>query len=391
MAGGQPPEPGIRADPVDGCHQARLPQAGAGPEGRGQDLDQHGDFLDSHRVRALGTAPGGRAHPRSPDGNQHQLHPMKSLSSRRFAASSGVALIVVLWAVALISVAMLGLAAILQRQLGQEVAALQNARAVLVAESGLQMALHPQIQPAMTTEASRLLSEQLKQGWAVPVRFEVGAEDLRGEDGKINLNSFDANTPAGREFLRRVLTNLLGSWDVNPTTSSAFIDGLTDYLDADKNAAGSNEATEIPGRIDGPLERLDDLAKISGWNAVLEEATVKNWQDKFTIYGSGKLSLKNADQDVIEAWLGLSAGAAAEFVRVRLGPDQVFGSQDDLVNPALLGSLSPEIQARVNLASEDLWRVTSTGYVGEVKRTVVALISRNPPQVKARWVRENRE
>ena len=73
-------------------------------------------------------------------------------------AGRGVALIVVLWAVALISAAMLGLAAILQRQLGQEIASLQNSRAILVAESGLQMALNPQIQPAIAAEASRAFS-----------------------------------------------------------------------------------------------------------------------------------------------------------------------------------------------------------------------------------------
>lgn len=93
----------------------------------------------------------------------------------------GVALIVVLWAVALISAAMLGLAAILQRQLAQEVAALQNSRATLVAESGLQMALNPAIQPSMAQEASRVLSGELQQGWGgVEVQFEVKAEDLRG-------------------------------------------------------------------------------------------------------------------------------------------------------------------------------------------------------------------
>ena len=109
-----------------------------------------------------------------------------------------MALIVVLWAVALISGAMLGLAAILQRQLGQEVAALQNSRATLVAESGLQMVLSSQIQPAMTTEASRVLSGELRSGWGVPVRFKVGAEDLRGEDGKINLNALAMGDRAER-------------------------------------------------------------------------------------------------------------------------------------------------------------------------------------------------
>ena len=304
--------------------------------------------------------------------------------------SAGVALIVVLWAVALISAAMLGLAAILQRQLGQEVAALQNSRATLVAESGLQMALNPQIQPAIAAEASRVLSAELQPGWGVPVRFEIGAEDLRGEDGKINLNAFDVLTPAGREFTRRILTNLLGSWEVNPTTSSAFIDAFLDFLDPDRNPTGANEATEERAR-NAPLENMDELEGVLGWAQVMEESRVKDWREKFTIYGSGRLSLKTADADVIEAWLGLSPGAAANFVQNRLGPDQIFGSQDDQVNVALLGNLSPEAQTRINTGSEDLWRVTSTGYVGEVKRRIVALISRNPPQIRARWMEERPE
>jgi type II secretory pathway component PulK len=299
---------------------------------------------------------------------------------------SGVALIVVLWALALISAAMLGLAAILQRQLGQEVAALQNSRATLVAESGLQMALSPQIQPALVAEASRVFSAKLGEGWDGEVRFEVGAEDLRGEDGKMNLNSLAMGDP---EFCRRVLTNLLGSWDVNPTTSSAFIDGLLDYVDAEVPARtiGNNDATEENAK-NGPLERLDELEKILGWSQVLEESREKNWRNKLTVFGSGRLSLKSADQDVIEAWLGLNPGSAANFVQARLGPDGVFGSQDDVVNVGLLGALSAEAQARINVGAEDLWRVTSTGYVGGVKRRVVALISRNPPQIKARWMEE---
>lgn len=299
-------------------------------------------------------------------------------------SSAGVALIVVLWAVALISAAMLGLAAILQRQLGQEVAALQNSRATLVAESGLQMALHPQIQPAMAAEASRVLSGELQTGWGVKVSFEVGAEDLRGEEGKINLNAL---AMGDRDFCRRILTNLLGVWDVNPTTSSAFIDALLDYVDPDDQTTGNNDLTEALAK-DGPLENLDELEKVPGWRQVMEESREKNWKNKFTIFGSGKLSLKSADQDLIEVWLGLPEGGATNFVQARLGPDQIFGSQDDQVNAGLLGLISPDLQAKINMGAEDLWRVTSTGYVGEVKRKVVALISRNPPQIKARWMEE---
>jgi hypothetical protein len=111
---------------------------------------------------------------------------------------------------------------------------------------------------------------------------------------------------------------------------------------------------------------------------------------KFTVFGTGKLSLRSADQDVIEAWLGLGPGSAQNFIQQRLGPDQTLGTADDVVNQNLLGTNSAEWADRVNAEEEDLWRVTSTGSVGEATRKVVALISRktNPPQVKARWTDE---
>ena len=303
----------------------------------------------------------------------------------RFFASDGVALIVVLWAVALISAAMLGLAAILQRQLGQELAALQNSRSVLVAESGIQMCLNPGIQPGTVELASRVMTAQLQQGWAVPVECLVRAEDLRGEEGKINLNALALGD---REFCRRVLTNLLGLWDVSPTTSSAFIDGLLDYVDPDDQTTGNNDRTEEMVK-NAPLEKLEELEKISGWDQVQKESKVSNWRDKFTIYGSGKLSLKSADEDVIEAWLGLAQGAAAQFVQFRKGQDQTYGTSDDQINLNILPPLSTEAQTRIQMEDSDLWRVTSTGSVGPVKNVVVALISRNPPQIKARWVEDS--
>lgn len=300
-----------------------------------------------------------------------------------FSGARGVALIVVLWAVALISAAMLGLAAILQRQLGQELAALQNSRAVMVAESGLQMALHAQLQPAMAQEAAQALCATLQKGWGVPVRFEVRTEDLSGEEGKLNLNALALGD---REFCRRVLTNLLGFWSVTPATSTTFIDALLDYVDADRQVTGVNELTEELAK-NAPIERLDEIEKIYGWDRVMEEAQ-RGGLGKFTIYGPGKLSLRTADQDVLEAWLGLTAGAADAFVQARSGPDGIFGSLDDVVNMSLLAAISQEMQARINTGPEDLWRVTSTGQVGEVKRQVEGLISRNPPQIKARWTKE---
>lgn len=103
----------------------------------------------------------------------------------RLQGSRGVALVVVLWAVGLIAFALTGLSLMFQAQLEQEVAALQNARAMLVAESGIQMFLQRDLTREETQEASVQLSQQLQAGWRVPVEFRV---DVRQEEGSLNLN-----------------------------------------------------------------------------------------------------------------------------------------------------------------------------------------------------------
>jgi hypothetical protein len=308
--------------------------------------------------------------------------------------SSGVALIIVLWAVSLIATAMLGLAVLMERQIGQEVAALQNARAMLVAESGIQMVLNPELLPGDVEAASQQLSGRLQEGWkvgkaTVPVKFTIRTEDMKGEGGKVNINALLLGNQA---VARAILQNLFAQWEVNLTTSSALIDALLDWVDADQLSSGSNSATEVNAR-NGPFEKIDELEKVVGWVEMAKEAreggkgvdAIK----KFTVFGTGKLSLRSADQDVIEAWLGLGPGSAQTFVQQRLGPDQTLGTADDGVDLSSLGN-SDEWQDRVSAEEEDLWRVTSTGSVGEATRKVVALISRktNPPQVKARWTDE---
>jgi len=305
---------------------------------------------------------------------------------------------VVLWAVGLISAALFGLVAILQRQIGQEVAALQNARAMLVAESGIQMALHSQLGPEDMADASKQLSGRLQEGWytgktPVEVHFEIEAKDMSEDAAKININALLLGDKA---LARSVLQNLFAGWEVNLTTSSALIDALLDWVDTDGLSTGSNSETEKNVR-NGPFEKVEELEKVAGWAEMAKEAKEGSKSvdalSKFTVYGAGKLSLRSAEQDLIEAWLGLGAGAARNFILQRPGPDQIAGTTDDVVAQGL-PSLSPNYQSfmdRVVVEEEDLWRVTSTGFVGKAKRKVVALISRktNPPQIKARWAEED--
>jgi len=306
--------------------------------------------------------------------------------------SSGVALIIVLWAVSLIVAALLGLLAVQQRQLDQELAALQNARATLVAESGIQMALNPGLNQEDMEIASKQLSDRISEGWRtgkskVPVAFTVVMTE---ETGKLNINAL---LLGDKGVARAVLQNLFSGWEVNLTTSSSLIDALIDWVDPDVNSTGSNSATESNVR-NGVFEKVDELEKVIGWAEMAKEAregskgvdAVK----KFTVFGLGKLSLRSADQDVIEAFLGLGQGGAQAFVSARPGQDGVLGTSDDLINLSLMTPTYAGWEGRVTSEEEDLWRVTSTGTVGKATRKVVALISRksNPPQVKARWSEE---
>jgi len=373
--------------------EAFVSETGVGAQGWGPQFDECGDFLDSHRVGTGRTDPGGCHHEDGFSCNEYRDEfAMRKLPLR---VSSGVALIVVLWAVSLISAAMLGLAAILQGQLGQEIVSLQSARAGLVAESGIQMALNSQVAPAEIKQATTQLNQRLSDGWKIPVHFEVG--DLQGEEGKLNINALLLGDKARAQ---RVLQNLFASWGVNLSTSTRLIDTLIDWVDSDsltqpQGAEADDYAKQKRmGPRNGPFESIDELKKVIGWEEMAKEAAlgpqgVVNPLKKFTIYGSGKLSLLTADQDVIEIVLDLQPGAATNFMQVRNGADQQAGTPDDLVNTGLLPGVNPAVLAeRTTNGGGDLWRVTSTGYVGEAKRTVVALISRNPPQIKARWTEE---
>ena len=317
----------------------------------------------------------------------------------RCKGSRGVALIVVLWAVGLISSALLGLSLMFQAQLDQEVAALQNARAMLVAESGIQMCLHRELAPEDVEEASRLLTQRLGAGWRVPVEFRVDLRSLRQEEGSLNLNYW-LSDPQREKQAQAILQNLFAGWGVNLDTSIRVIDCLLDWVDPDDFARSQGAEAEdyreqrLGRPRNGPLESLDELENVLGWKEMTEEARNGpqkiNWRGKFTLFGTGKLSLKAADQDLIEAVLGMPPGSAKNFIDARPGPDGRFGTRDDVVNPALLQGVPDEVkQERASSGETDLWRVSSTGKVGEVKRTLVALLSRNPPQVMARWLEEN--
>jgi general secretion pathway protein K len=334
----------------------------------------------------------------------------------------GVALVVVLWAGALVSLAMIGLAGHLQAQLAQERAIMRSSQALLVAESGVQMALHPQVMPQNLKAIVAQLNSSLANDWKpLRVRFEVeSARDgiaggFTGEEGRMNLNAILqelGGTPEGRQKVKRRLSSILLRLGVNEGNELGMIDRmvdcLIDWVDRDDQEGlqgaerGDYEEAGLnyvpPNRLF--LDDLDEITKVMGWGEAMNGLREKrgiDWQDLFTIYGNGRLDLRYAEALTIEAWLGLAEGAANEFVKARRGLDGIDGTDDDPpLNPALLGVNQETLNQQTSSSGQGLWRITSKGTILDeegnpmTRRTVVALISRDisPPQIRTRWIKE---
>ena len=207
--------------------------------------------------------------------------------------------------------------------------------------------------------------------------FDLTVE-MQEEDGRLNLNALRLSDQP--EESQRILVNLLVKLDLEFSAASVLAE---DMLVSEQDRPR-------------PWESLRPLEDLPSWEQVPEEKREPiraKLRSLFTVYGSGKLSLKAADPTVLEAVLvpPASSQGLQQFLRIRPGPDQVSGTADDIVNPGLLGStaeIAAVLAQRTSANGGDCWRVTSTGTVGKATRTVEAVISRNPPMVKARWVEE---
>lgn len=304
---------------------------------------------------------------------------MKAFHSLHRRNQGGVALVVVIWAFGLIFTALVGFSVLLQRQLGQEIASLQNSRATLLAESGIQMSLNPQLAPWEMAEASSQIASRLKSGWRISPLDDFNLTvEMQEEDGRLNVNALRLSDQPDES--QRILVNLLVKLELESSAASALAEDML--------------ASEQSGLR--PWESLRPMEDLPSWELVPEEKREPiraKLRSLFTVYGSGKLSLKAADPSVLEAVLvpPASSQGLQQFLKIRPGPDLIPGTADDIVNPGLLGStaeITSVLAQRTSANGGDSWRVTSTGTVGKATRTVEAVISRNPPMVKARWVEE---
>ena len=281
-------------------------------------------------------------------------------------SARGAALLLVLWAIAILSFAVLWVADLVNLELATKSAEARGMAARQIALSGVALGLHPQV----TREDIALLNREVRPGETMRVR-------IRGEGARFNINQLLAQQD------RMVLKNLFVLWGLDSDAADILIDRLTDWVDDDigrqLNGAEQTEyeAAGIVGApANKPFRSVDEMGRVLG----MEELTAlkPNWRDAFTIFGDGKIDVNEAESDVLQTATGLTPEMTADIVRVRLGPDGEEATEDDLrfesvdqLNGWLTASAYPAGQAAARLSTEStVKRIDSRGIVGDCERLI---------------------
>jgi type II secretory pathway component PulK len=234
------------------------------------------------------------------------------------AAARGAALLLVLWAIAVLSFAVLWVADLVGVELESGAAGAKRLAARQIALSGVAFGLHPQV----TREDVALLNQDLDDGGKLRVR-------IRGEGARFNINALLA------EQDRITLKNLFILWGLSNDEADVLFDRLTDWVDDDagRELNGAERADyEAMGIVDVPADRpfrsVDEMGRVMGMEVLAERNP--GWREAFTVFGDGRIDVNEAGPDVLQAVTGLTPEMVGDILRLRRGGDEIEPSEDDV-------------------------------------------------------------
>jgi len=234
------------------------------------------------------------------------------------AAARGAALLLVLWAIAVLSFAVLWVADLVGLELESGAAGAKRLAARQIALSGVAFGLHPQV----TREDVALLNQDLDDGGKLRVQ-------IRGEGARFNINALLA------EQDRITLKNLFILWGLSNDEADVLFDRLTDWVDDDagRQLNGAEQADyEAMGIVDAPADRpfrsVDEMGRVMGMEVLAERNP--GWREAFTVFGDGRIDVNEAGPDVLQAVTGLTPEMVGDILRLRRGGDEIEPSEDDV-------------------------------------------------------------
>jgi len=336
---------------------------------------------------------------------------MKNRASRSHRGRRGVAIIIVLWVVLVLSLLISGFAFTMHVETQVASYARKELKAEMLARSGVEVARMQLILDQESPTESGF--DALNQEWATNELMYVDHELGEGtynvtvtdEESKMPIN-------VATEAQLRHLMDLLG---IDPSDGDVIVDSILDWIDTDDlsrlNGAESDYYLSLspPYRAkNGPLDRVEELLLIRGVTPELfngvpatdKDPAQPGFADIFTTMSSGAINVNTASAIVLQAMLGLDDVQVQAVMARRNGPDGIPGTEDDLPfrTPdeffATVGNMDAAarlgVQALVTVNST-YFTVKSTGTVGGVKHTILATLRRDGENVQPVMWRQVRE
>lgn len=257
---------------------------------------------------------------------------------KRIRGEEGVALIMVLWVIAILSVVVLEFSFGMRTELKMTMQFRDELQLYEMAEGGLHRAIVELIylrDPRIQQKRKSLKAEEVpadQREWATDGRVYLlslsgGRVEVRitGEDGKININM------VSESLLRRIIRNMGLEGDVR----DIVVDSILDWRDPDDfyrlNGAEHDYYRGLPEPYDcknGPFDSLEELLLVRGVTAEIfhgvkrkdEEGNVGSvgLKDIFSIYASGEqIDLNSAPPLVMRMVLGIPKQVSELIVKAR--------------------------------------------------------------------------
>ncbi len=229
----------------------------------------------------------------------------------------GSSLLLVLWAIMLMSFAIIGLVRHLDSHLDDSIIAAKQFRARHLLQSARTLADHPAI-----SRGDPLLHQQLSPTESYQVT--ISSEGVR----------LAVNQLATSGTQRRFASRLFESWGLDAKAARSLTDAIADWIDAD--ATPRTHGAELDAYLpldhpdfphNRPFSNLDDLLLVRDFSLV--DHLQPDWRRWFTLFGDGSIDLHLAPPDLLAILFDVTIPEVSRFTTARLGPDGIDVSIDD--------------------------------------------------------------
>jgi len=229
----------------------------------------------------------------------------------------GSSLLLVLWAIMLMSFSIIGLVTHLSRGLDESIYAEKEFRARLLLQSARVLAAHPAIERG---------DPLLRQPVSTVTSYEV---NLTTEGVHLAINQLGTSG-----MQRRVARRLFEKWGMDTRQAQTLTESIGDWIDPNDRPRpqGAERDYYLPlGRADfpynKPFDNIDDLLLVRGFSDL--DRLRPDWRSFFTLFGDGTIDLHMASAEMLAVLFDVTPSEIGRFISARLGPDGLRDTIDD--------------------------------------------------------------